>query len=143
MNIEFDYATFVKWSPDSKAFVIQKYSGNMLEVYKVEKKKEGWLKPATKALTYPKVVLKHKEDVSLLNVLQVHESDVIGVDIACNGKFIMTCSNTTDLVLWDLKGEQLARIDTYLMNTYCAKISPCGRFIFASGKIFCCRCMHS
>lgn len=55
INIEFDHATFVKWSPDSKAFIINKFGGNNLEVYKVERKKEGWLKQATKALTYPKV----------------------------------------------------------------------------------------
>lgn len=54
--------------------------------------------------------------------------------IACNGRFIMTCSGKTDLVLWDLKGQEIARVDTYLMNTWCARISPCGRFIVASGK---------
>lgn len=45
----------------------------------------------------------------------------------------MTCSSKTDLVVWDLKGQQLAQIDTYLMSTTCAKISPCSRFIVASG----------
>jgi len=117
INIEFDYPTFVKWSPDLKAFIIHRYNANSIEVYKVEKKKDGWLGPATKAITFPKV----------------HEEDVIGLGIACNGKFIMTCSNKTDLVVWDLRGQQLARVDTYLMSTVCAKISPCGRFIVASG----------
>jgi len=37
------------------------------------------------------------------------------------------------LVLTDVKGTQLAKLDTYLMSTCCAKISPCGRFIVASG----------
>lgn len=54
VNIDFDYATLVKWSPDSKAFIISKYSENVVEVYKVEKKKDGWLQ-ASKALTFPKV----------------------------------------------------------------------------------------
>ncbi|KAF2895535.1 hypothetical protein ILUMI_10640 [Ignelater luminosus] len=117
INIEFDHPTFVKWSPDSKAFIIHKYNANAIEVYKVEKKKDGWLGSATKALTFPKV----------------HEEDAVGLGIACNGKFIMTCSNKTDLVVWDLRGQQLARVDTYLMSTACAKISPCGRFIVASG----------
>ncbi|VEN46055.1 unnamed protein product [Callosobruchus maculatus] len=53
--------------------------------------------------------------------------------IASNGKYIMTCSNKTDMVIWDLKGQKLAVVDTYLMNTTCAKLSPCGRFIVASG----------
>lgn len=44
----------VKWSPDSKAFIISKFNENTVEAYKVEKKKDGWLQ-ATKALTFPKV----------------------------------------------------------------------------------------
>lgn len=56
INIEFDYATKVKWSPDSKAFIISKYNENAVEVFKVEKKKDGWLQ-TSKALTFPKVSL--------------------------------------------------------------------------------------
>ncbi|KAJ8965115.1 hypothetical protein NQ314_004340 [Rhamnusium bicolor] len=116
INIDFDYATLVKWSPDSKAFIINKFNENVVEVYKVEKKKDGWLN-ASKVLTFPKS----------------HETDVIGMGIASNGRYIMTCSNKTDMVIWDLKGQKLAQIDTYLMNTTCAKISPCGRFVVATG----------
>lgn len=67
-------------------------------------------------------------------LFQAHETDVIGMGIASSGKFIMTCSNKTDMVIWDLKGEKLAKLDTFLMTTTCAKISPCGRFVVASGK---------
>lgn len=116
VNVEFDYATHVKWSPDCKAFIIHRFNENCLEVYKVDKKKDGWL-TAAKAITFPKA----------------HETDVIGMGIASNGKFIMTCSNKTDMVIWDLKGEKLAKTDTFLMNTTGAKISPCGRFVVASG----------
>ncbi|KAF5296510.1 hypothetical protein FQR65_LT01499 [Abscondita terminalis] len=117
INIEFDYATFVKWSPDSKAFLIHKFNGNCVEVYKIEKRADGTIGSASKAITFSKV----------------YEDDVVGMDIASSGKFIITCSNKTDLVIWDLRGQQLARIDTYLMNTYCAKISLCGKYIVASG----------
>jgi hypothetical protein len=55
VNIEFDHPTFVKWSPDSKAFIVHKFNENAIEVYKVEKKKDGWLGHSTKALTFPKV----------------------------------------------------------------------------------------
>ncbi|KAG5891305.1 hypothetical protein JTB14_002866 [Gonioctena quinquepunctata] len=116
INIDFDFATLIKWSPDSKAIIINKFNENAVEVYKVEKKKDGWLQ-ASKALTFPKV----------------HETDVIGMGIASSGRFIMSCSNKTDMVLWDLKGQILARIDTCLMSTTCAKISPCGKFVVASG----------
>lgn len=66
-------------------------------------------------------------------LLQVHENDVIGFGISTNGKFMMSCSNKTDMVIWDLKGQQLALLDTYLMSTHSAKISPCGKFVVASG----------
>nr|CAD7426191.1 unnamed protein product [Timema monikensis] len=118
INVEFDHASFVKWSPDSKAFIVQKVRENAVEVYKVNKRPDGWIGSVSKALTFPK-----------------HEGwdAVVGLGIACNGKFIMSCSDKTDLVLWDLKGQQLAKVDTYLMNNYCARISPCGRFVAASG----------
>ncbi|XP_074036178.1 transducin beta-like protein 2 isoform X4 [Leptinotarsa decemlineata] len=116
INIEFDFATLIKWSPDSKAFIINKFNENTIEVYKVEKKKDGWLQ-ASKALSFPKI----------------HETDIIGMGIASNGRYIMSCSNKTDMVIWDLKGQVLTKIDTYLMNTTCAKLSPCGKFVVASG----------
>lgn len=65
--------------------------------------------------------------------LQAYNDDIIGLGIASTGKYIMTCTNKTDLVIWDLRGQRLAHVDTYLMSTTCAKISPCGRFIAASG----------
>jgi len=37
-NVEFDHGLFVKWSPDSKAFVVQKAMQNCTEVYKMAKK---------------------------------------------------------------------------------------------------------
>lgn len=56
------------------------------------------------------------------------------MEIACNGRFIMTCSKTNGLIVWDLKGEPLATVDTYLAFTHKARISPCGRFVAASGN---------
>lgn len=68
----------------------------------------------------------------------MHEEDIVGFDISSNGKFMMSCSCKTDMVIWDLKGQQLERqqlerLDTYLMSTHSAKISPCGRFVVATG----------
>lgn len=118
MNIDYDHGIYIRWSPDSKAFIIHRFNDNAVEVYKVEKKKDGWLGPVTKALTFPKAY---------------EEDDVVGFGIASSGRFIMTCSNKTDLIVWDLRGQQLAHVDTYLMSTFCAKISPCGRFVVACG----------
>ncbi|CAB3362887.1 Hypothetical predicted protein [Cloeon dipterum] len=118
INIEFDHATKVTWSPDSKAFIIHKSVENCVEVYKLNKKSDGHgFSGSTKLTTFPK----H------------HIDEVIAMGISCNGKFIMTCSKSTDLVLWDLKGQIIANVDTYLMSNNCGRVSPCGRYIAASG----------
>ncbi|KAJ8679511.1 hypothetical protein QAD02_015298 [Eretmocerus hayati] len=117
VNIEYDHASHVRWSPDGKAFIIHKALANSIEVYKVTKKSDGSASSATKALEFDKK----------------HEEDVVGLDIACNGRFIITCSKLNDLVLWDLKGQIITNVDTYLGTTHRARISPCGRFVAASG----------
>lgn len=55
INIEFDHATLIRWSPDGKAFIIHKAVANTIEVYKIAKKPDGTLASATKALEFPKV----------------------------------------------------------------------------------------
>ncbi|XP_022916891.1 transducin beta-like protein 2 isoform X5 [Onthophagus taurus] len=117
VNIEFDYPTFVKWSPDNKAFLITKYNENTVEVYKLEKKKDGWLSQPSKAATFDKN----------------HNEDIIAMDIAQNGKFIMTCSKKNQLIVWNLKGQIMGQVDTYLMYTNQAKITPCSKFIVSCG----------
>ncbi|XP_023345836.1 transducin beta-like protein 2 [Eurytemora carolleeae] len=109
-NVAYDHSIFIKWSPDSKAFILQKSVQNCIEVYKMNKKAEGGFEFAP-ALTFP----------------SKHTTDIIGLDIASNGRFIATCSDKTDLILWNLRGEILARLDTYHNLTYCVKVSPCGR----------------
>lgn len=58
------------------------------------------------------------------------------MDIACTGKYIITCSKVNDLIIWDLKGQILATIELHLGSTHRARISPCGRFVAASGKVY-------
>ncbi|CAG9561987.1 unnamed protein product [Danaus chrysippus] len=117
VNIPFDHASHIAWSPDSKAFVIHTVQENHIQVYKIEKKKDGTIGAAHPMITFDKA----------------HEDDVIGFGISSNGKFMMSCSSKTDMIIWDLKGQQLERLDTYLMHTHTAKISPCGRFVVATG----------
>ena len=35
---------------------------------------------------------------------QKHDAEIINIDIASSGKYIMTCSKDTSIKLWDLKG---------------------------------------
>lgn len=87
-NIEFDCATHIKWSPDSKAFIVSTATGNTIQVYKVGKKSDG-------SLGNIEMILKFDEK---------HNADIINIGIACNGHFIMSCSSDTTLIIWDLKG---------------------------------------
>ena len=133
-NVEYDHGMRVKWSPDSRAFVVQKAVQNCTEVYKMSKKADGTLGDFSVAVTFP----------------AKHKTDIIGMGISATGKFIATCSDKTDLIVWNLKGEVLDRIgklcrdlmsiysnkhisDTVHNLTYCCKVSPCGRFVATSG----------
>lgn len=58
VNVEFDHATLVRWSPDGKAFLIHKAVANTIEVYKISKKSDGTLASAVKALEFSKVYIK-------------------------------------------------------------------------------------
>ncbi|GLG96409.1 Transducin beta-like protein 2 [Gryllus bimaculatus] len=117
VNVELDHATLVRWSPDSKAMVVRRAADNALEVFRVARRADGLVGAITRAATFPKL----------------HEEAVVGLGVACSGRFMLTCSEGTDLLISDIKGQPLARVDTYLMHTYTARVSPCGRFIAASG----------
>lgn len=43
------------------------------------------------------------------------------------GKFIMTASSDTTILIWSPKGDVLASINTNQMNNAYAAVSPCGR----------------
>lgn len=116
-NVNFDHATKIKWSPDSKAFIVQKATENRAEVYKLGKKEDGSVGNIQPCVTFP----------------AQHETDVIGLGFSPTGKFVMTCSDKTSLLIWSIHGDVLASLDTYHMTTYCAKVSPCGKFVASSG----------
>lgn len=55
VNIPFDYATIIRWSPDSKAFVIARSEQKMLEVFKLGKKPDNSVGNITSAIQWPQV----------------------------------------------------------------------------------------
>ncbi|XP_059140998.1 transducin beta-like protein 2 [Physella acuta] len=117
-NVDLDSATHIAFSPDSRAFVASLANENALRIFRLVKKEDGSHNVSiTGAITFPKK----------------HKTDIIGVGIASSGKFIMTCSGDTTIIIWDLKGEVLATIDTHQMSNSCGKVSPCGRFVASSG----------
>lgn len=58
VNIEYDHATLIRWSPDGKAFIIHKAMANAIEVYKVMKRTDGFLAAALKTAEFPQVLEK-------------------------------------------------------------------------------------
>ena len=64
-------------------------------------------------------------------------ADVIALDVDMSGRFIMTCNNKNELILWNLRGEILQKLDPRHGDTYSATLSPCGRFIATTGTVLC------
>ncbi|XP_031553356.1 transducin beta-like protein 2 isoform X2 [Actinia tenebrosa] len=116
-NVDFDHATKVNFSPDSRAFITALANGNTIRVFKTTKKKDGTGTAVTGEFDFP---VKHK-------------TEIISIAIASNGKYIMSCSKDTTIVIWNLKGEVLAIIDTLQVNNSFCSLSPCGRFVASAG----------
>ncbi|XP_063002692.1 transducin beta-like protein 2 [Elgaria multicarinata webbii] len=116
-NVELDHATLVRFYPDSRAFVVWLANGDTIRFFKITKKEDG-------SFTYvavPEEFPKH------------HKGPVINIGVADTGKFIMTASSDTTILIWDMKGEVLATINTNQMNNTFAAVSPCGRFVASCG----------
>ncbi|EFX87653.1 hypothetical protein DAPPUDRAFT_207577 [Daphnia pulex] len=117
-HVQYDSATLIRWSPDSKALLTVRALGNNIEIYKVLKKPE--------AGGLPSVQVSHAFE-------KTREADLLAIDVASTGRFIMTCTPKNELDVLDLKGNLLASVITNQMETYSAKISPDGRFVATSG----------
>ncbi|XP_036381187.1 transducin beta-like protein 2 [Megalops cyprinoides] len=116
-NVELDHATLVRFSPDSRAFITWLANGETIRVFKMSKKEDGSFSFKAAPEDFP----------------QKHKGNVINIGIAETGKFIMTASTDTTILIWDLKGDMLASINTNQMTNSYAAISPCGRFVASCG----------
>ncbi|XP_020622466.1 transducin beta-like protein 2 isoform X3 [Orbicella faveolata] len=128
-NVDFDHGTKVNFSPDTsedtkqqqpvrfRAFITALANGNTIRVFKVYKKKDGSGTSITGEFDFP----------------VKHSAEIINIAVASSGKFIMSCSSDTTIILWNLKGEVLSIIDTRQMNNSFASISPCGKFVASAG----------
>ncbi|XP_058268359.1 transducin beta-like protein 2 isoform X2 [Hemibagrus wyckioides] len=116
-NVEYDHATLVRFSPDSRAFITWLANGETIRIFKMTKKDDGTFSFKASPEDFPRK----------------HKGIVISMAIADTGKFIMTASVDTSIIIWDLKGEVLASITTNQMTNSHAAVSPCGRFVAACG----------
>lgn len=116
-NVELDHATLVRFSPDSRAFITWLANGDTIRIFKMIKKDDGTFNFKAAPEDFP----------------QRHKAPILNIGIAETGKFIMSASTDTTILIWDLKGEVLASINTNQMNNAFAAISPCGRFVASCG----------
>ncbi|XP_023675176.1 transducin beta-like protein 2 [Paramormyrops kingsleyae] len=116
-NVELDHATLVCFSPDSRAFITWLANGETVRIFKMSKKEDSSFTFKAAPEDFPKR----------------HKGNVINIGVAETGKFIMTASTDTAILIWDLKGEVLASINTNQMTNSYAAISPCGRFVASCG----------
>ncbi|XP_035135941.1 transducin beta-like protein 2 isoform X2 [Callithrix jacchus] len=116
-NVELDHATLVRFSPDCRAFIVWLANGDTLRVFKMTKREDGGYTFTATPEDFPKK----------------HKAPVIDIGIADTGKFIMTASSDTTVLIWSLKGQVLSTINTNQMNNTHAAVSPCGRFVASCG----------
>ncbi|NXG14353.1 TBL2 protein, partial [Grallaria varia] len=118
-NMGLDHAEFVRLSRDSRAFIVWLANAKTIRVYKMTKKDDGSFTFTASSEDFPKK----------------HRAPVINIGIAETGKFIMSASSDTTILIWSPKGEVLASINTNQMNNSYATLSPCGRFVASCGFI--------
>ncbi|XP_052261131.1 transducin beta-like protein 2 isoform X2 [Dreissena polymorpha] len=116
-NVDLDHGSKVKFSPDSKAFIVSLGNANTVRVFRIGKKEDGSPGNITGALDFP----------------QKHKAQIINIGIASSGKFIMSISSDTTMIVWSIKGDVLSEINTNHMNNSYGAVSPCGRFVASSG----------
>ncbi|NXX83818.1 TBL2 protein, partial [Urocolius indicus] len=117
-NVGLDHAELVRFSPDSRAFIVWLANAQTIRVYKMTKKEDGSFTFTAAAGDFP----------------PKHKAPVVSIGIAGTGKFIMTASSDTTILIWSPKGEVLASINTNQMNNAFAMVSPCGRFVASCGS---------
>lgn len=118
-TVELDNANHIIFAPDSKYVLMSLRSANKLDVYKMTKKEgtQNYKFSRVESIEFP----------------VVHAEDINNIGIACNGKFVMSASADNQLVIYSLHGDVLKKIELKLNILYNACISPCGRFVGASG----------
>ena len=97
VNVEFDYATSVSFSPDSRAFIVSLGTEHKLRVFKIHKEKKEGINNAMSVspeFDFPKI----------------HKTDIISVGISSTGKYIMSADSETQIIIWNIKGEKMKKL---------------------------------
>ncbi|XP_075710243.1 transducin beta-like protein 2 [Rhinoderma darwinii] len=115
-NVEFDHATHVRFSPNCRALFVFLANGDTIRVLKMNKKDDAFVFSAA------------HEDFQ-----KRHKAPIVNIGVADTGKFLMTASSDTTIIIWNLKGDVLTTINTNQVTNAYASVSPCGRFVASCG----------
>ncbi|XP_076473005.1 transducin beta-like protein 2 [Babylonia areolata] len=118
MNVELDSVTNIKFSPDSRAVVGSLANSNTVRVFRVGKKDDG------------------SGNVGVLSTADFPKAapaEIRNIGVSSKGNFIMAGLAGTQIIIYDLKGEQQEMINTHQMSNNYSAVSPCGRFVACSG----------
>jgi len=115
VKIERDYPTQCCFTPDGSHLVVANRDSKQLHAIKLFKKKNDQGRSYEIKLVYPG---KHKADIN-------------SIQVSNNSQFVLTCYDDTTFILWNLKAEVLAEINTKQMKNTMAAISPDCKFVAA------------
>jgi len=116
-HVQYDHATRLRWSPDSKALLGLRALSNEIEIFKVGKKPEAGLPSLQATHILPKI----------------REDALIAVEVASTGQYIMTCTAKNEVDIISLNGTVLTSFVNNQVETYSAKISPDAKLVGTSG----------
>lgn len=119
VNVELDHGKLVRFSPDSRALIVGLAQANTVRVFKLSKH-DGAFACTPLEKDFPGDI---KQDLLSIGIGTTSEG----------GSYVMTSYKDTSMTVYDLKGEILNNINTNFGQNNYAVVSPCGRFIAASG----------
>mmetsp|Transcript_5155 Transcript_5155/g.7844 ORF Transcript_5155/g.7844 Transcript_5155/m.7844 type:complete len:435 (-) Transcript_5155:53-1357(-) len=121
LNIEYDYASAIRFSDNSKRLVAATASGKRLLFFGIpnaEQAKKGGKPEQLK--DFPTT---HTEEITHLLLLDVEKWMVLVTSAA---------DDDTELKFWNPKGEMVAHVNTNQIENYMIAASPDGRFVGAA-----------
>ncbi|CAG2251092.1 TBL2 [Mytilus edulis] len=105
-NIELDHGTRVKFSPDSKAFIVCLGNANTARILRIGKKDDGSPGNITAALDFPK---KHTAEIiqigvtsEVLSILDTHQMNNVYAAVSPCGRFVVSSGFTPDVKVWEV-----------------------------------------
>uniref|UniRef100_UPI00358E063D transducin beta-like protein 2 isoform X2 n=1 Tax=Myxine glutinosa TaxID=7769 RepID=UPI00358E063D len=116
-SIVLDHATFVRFTSDARVVALWLALADTLRLCKIQCQNDRTLRLVPLCADFPRQ----------------HKAEVIAIDIAATGRFLMTASSDTTIILWNMKGVVLSSINTNQMQNSYVAVSPCGRFVGSCG----------